>query len=127
MSQSIEMQMEEILKTFDTDLNEAVEKTTRKVAQDAAKKLRSNSPGAGDYAKGWTYKKDSTGFGAGYVVYNKSKPGLTHLLENGHAVKPSPKHPGKKSRVAPRVHIKPVEEAAKTEYEQLLRAEISKG
>ena len=124
---SIEIQLDDILKTFDTEVNESIEKIARKVAQDAAKKLRSESAskfGNGEYAKGWTYRKDKAAFGTGYVVYNKNKPQLTHLLEHGHEVKPAPKHPGKKSRVAGRPHIKGVEEEAKAKFEEQLINEI---
>lgn len=127
---SIEIQMDEILKTFDAELNENVEQAARKTAQDAAKQLRATSPRgkSGDYASGWTYKKVPGAVGStGYVVYNSKKPQLTHLLENGHAVKPSPTHPGKKSRVEGQTHIKPVEESASQEFEQALRAAIEKG
>lgn len=37
-----------------------------------------------DYAEGWTIKKGKSE--STYIVYNKTKPGLAHLLENGHVV-----------------------------------------
>lgn len=127
MSKSIEIQMDEILKTFDVELNEDIEKIARKVSQDTAKQLRSTSPkkpGGGKYAAGWTYRKDNVAFGTGYVVYNKAKPGLTHLLEHGHETK---NQHGSYKRTPAHVHIKPAEEAAKAKFEQLLVNEINKG
>lgn len=126
-NQSIEFQMDEILRTFNTELNERVEKVTRKVAQNTAKQLRSVSPkkpGGGKYASGWTFKKDKQLMGSGYVVYNKSKPGLAHLLEHGHETR---NQYGVYKPTRAHVHIKPVEEAEKAEFEQLLINEINKG
>lgn len=43
-------------------------------------------PGAtGEYAAGWKTKMESDGYGGhSCIVYNASKPSLTHLLEMGH-------------------------------------------
>lgn len=124
--QGIEIQMDEILKTFDVKLNAAVEKVTKQVAQETAKQLRSTSPkNTGEYASGWTVKKEPGEMGStGYVVYNSKKPWRTHLLEFGHEKK---NQHGSYGRVAAHPHIKPAEEAAKAKLESLLVDEINKG
>ncbi len=124
---SIEIQMDEILKTFDIELNENVEKIARKVSRETANQLRSSSPkkpGGGEYAAGWTCRKDGGVLGAGYVVYNKSKPGLTHLLEHGHETR---NQYGTYKRTPAKVHIKPAEEAAKAKFEKLMVDAINRG
>ena len=56
----------------------------KKAAQNTKKKLTAYAPkGHNEYRKGFSYKKQD----GGYVVYNKMKPGLTHLLNNGHISK----------------------------------------
>ena len=69
-----------------------------------------------EYKKGWTRKK----FKGSYVVYNKSKPYLTHLLELGHA-----KRNG--GRVEGKPHIKPNEEIAIRDFEDTCIAIVSDG
>lgn len=55
-------------------------------ANTATNVVKSSSPvRTGKYAAGWKKKiegTDATGFSA--VIYNSSKPSLTHLLEKGH-------------------------------------------
>lgn len=91
MRQSIEQQMETILKEFQKDTERATDTAAKKAAQQTAATLRSTSPkepAGGEYARGWGYKS-TKGFGGSVetVVYNKTKPGLAHLLEHGHVTK----------------------------------------
>lgn len=101
----------EIAKTmteYTKEVEEGMEKEKQKAARKGAKTLRETSPKRyGKYAKSWT----STKRGTSYVIRNKEHYQLTHLLEKGHA-----KVGG--GRVAPRVHIKPVEEQAIKEFEE---------
>lgn len=78
--------------------------------------------GSGDkkYRKGWTRKKTSTGGLVEFVVYNKTKPGLAHLLENGHV-----KRGG--GRVASRPHIRPAYDRNIPELERRIKAIIQNG
>lgn len=120
-TKSVEIQMQELLDEYVEEVQEVTDKSIKDVSSECVKRLHETSPkgASGSYAKGWSSKTT----GSGRVVYNKTDWQLTHLLENGHMVKPSPKHPGKKSRVAGIRHIAPVEEWAAGE----LPARISRG
>lgn len=74
-----------ILKDYEEDISEALENASKKASKDLVRDLRSfNSfkTRGRNYSKGWTRKKIKNG----YLVYNKTNPQLTHLLEHGHAV-----------------------------------------
>ena len=91
----------------------------RRRHKDARDKLKQTSPkDTGKYAEGWTTGNYTwTALGAEITVYNAKKPGLAHLLENGHA-----KRNG--GRVTAKVHIKPVEEEVGRELEKNIRKAI---
>jgi len=94
-----------ILEEYENDVEAAMEPVLKKTAQTARAELRANSPkNTGEYAKGWQYEQEKTRHGTRYTIYNGTKPGLTHLLENGHAVRNGT------SRAPAHPHIKPVEE-----------------
>lgn len=118
-TKSVELQMSELLDEFMTETADVIENAQAESAKNTAQLLRSISPKQsggnhpGRYARGWSVKKldrHTT------VVYNRTDYQLTHLLENGHAVKPDPKHPGKKSRVAGIPHISKAEEYAQEDF-----------
>lgn len=70
------------LTDYTKEVTESIEEEKKKLAQEAVAKLKRISPEeTGEYAKGWTYKKTKNG----YVIYNRNKPQITHLLEKGHA------------------------------------------
>lgn len=120
-TESVTLQMRDLLDEFSKEVQKVNDEAQQKTAKDAVQMLKNNSPkSSGDYAAGWTVKV--TGAWS-RVIYNKTHWRLTHLLENGHVVKPSPKHPGKKGRVNGIKHIAPVEEWAADE----LPIRISRG
>jgi hypothetical protein len=84
------------------------------VTKSAVKKLKQKSPKlTGDYAKGWTRKKQ----GNRYVIHNKTDYQLTHLLEYGHV-----KQDGGRTQAIP--HIRPVEEETIQAYESKVEEAI---
>jgi len=86
------------VRTYTEEVGAAIEEAVKETARALAADLRETSPKkTGEYAKGWTARKEGPGK---YVVYNKKKPQLTHLLEHGHA-----KRGG--GRVEGRPHIGP--------------------
>lgn len=107
----------EALNEYKEITEEVVKTAVTKVSKEAKDMAKSASPVRyGGYQKGWAVKKTvDTSNKASVTVYNKAKPGLTHLLEKGHA-----KRGG--GRVSGKVHIAPAEEYAVTELEaQILR------
>ena len=117
---SIEQLSEEImsaLNEYRETTDDVVKTAVTKVSAEAKKIAQAGSPTrSGGYQKGWAVKRTSEKSGETTItVYNRKKPGLTHLLEKGHA-----KRGG--GRVEPKVHIAPAEEYAITELEsQILR------
>ena len=104
---------------------EEFEKNAKEVAKEGTKKLKSTSPKGrgsrkGHYADGWgvTYFRKGNGKFQ-FVVHNKKKPGLTHLLENGHAL-----NIGGRTRAI--VHIKPVEEWCNEEFERRVEMRLGR-
>lgn len=91
------------------------------IAQDVAKqgqlRLKRTSPKQkgkkskkGHYADGWTVTPQLKGVNRfSFVINNKKKPGLTHLLENGHQLRQG-------GRAKPIPHIEPIERWCNQEY-----------
>jgi len=101
--------LEEYATEVKTGMDDAVKEVTKAgakaVKQSAAKKF-----GNGEYAKSWTFKVEVDRLGASGVIYSK-KPGLPHLLENGHLLRNGRFWQGKP-------HIKPVEEQIEKDFEE---------
>lgn len=76
------------LAEYNQEVTDGIKKEIKDAAKFCKKEIGSNSPiRTGVYEDGWTTQtiyenpKDIK-----IVVHNKEKPGLTHLLENGHVV-----------------------------------------
>lgn len=95
-------------KTVD-EVKEGLDKALNESAQEGVKRLKSGSPNrTGKYAAGWTTKKSTRRDRHSRIFYNKDYPGLTHLLEHGHAIKGGGRSLG--GRTKAQKHIEPVEE-----------------
>lgn len=78
-----------ILYVYSATVADATEETSKRVANKAVKALRKAGrfKGGEVFRKGWSVKATRIrGLGGVYVIYNKTKPGLAHLLEFGHAI-----------------------------------------
>ena len=79
----------DILKDYADEVTEETKKSVHKVALAGVKALKSESQAkvkkTGKYAKGWRTFSKTTSDGQSEKLYNAAKPGLTHLLEKGHA------------------------------------------
>jgi hypothetical protein len=117
---SLSEQIGQIIKASDSAVRAAGKDAAKKTANDVAKTLKRTSPHkGGKYEKGWkvTYQD------GGYIVHNSSRPGLTHLLENGHDLIAEGKKVG---RTKAQPHIKPAEEAGIEEFVLVATKEIER-
>lgn len=101
--------LEEYATEVKTGMDDAVKEVTKAGAK-AVKKSAAKKFGNGKYAKSWTFKVEVDRLGASGVIYSK-KPGLPHLLENGHLLRNGRFWQGKP-------HIKPVEEQIEKDFEE---------
>lgn len=125
---SINELAEEVMKALN-EYKDATEKDfeeiAKAIAREGTKKLKATSPKGkgsrkGHYADGWGVSYFRKGNGKfQFVVHNKKKPELTHLLEKGHAL-------NRGGRARAFVHIKPVEEWCNAEFERRVEAELRK-
>lgn len=116
LSDEIMKMLEEYKEAADRDVESSVKtvsKTTKQMVQ-AASPRRS-----GGYSKGWSVKQEKNYRGKhSVVIHNRKKPGLTHLLEKGHAKRGGGRVPG-------RVHIAPAESYAVKEIEAEIRRRLA--
>lgn len=81
-------EVEAILEEYGREVAEMVPEAAKYASKYAKAQLEASSPRrGGKYAAGWKVTSESYGMGSRSVVYNAKKPGLTHLLANGHALR----------------------------------------
>lgn len=113
-----------------TEYTREVYRVAREAAKEAAdascEQLKKTSPvrkgkGGGKYRRGWKVKKQTNGILTSYIVYNGAKPGMTHLLENGHLIR---NQVGTWGRVAANRHIGPAAETGIQRFEQEVKSRL---
>lgn len=104
------------LAAYSDQVSEGVRREVKAVSKETAAALKATSPrDTGKYAKGWTSKVEfESREDIRVLVYNRTEPQLTHLLEYGHA-----KVGG--GRVEGRAHIRPAEEQAERKLEGAIK------
>ena len=107
----VRKQMDRILEEYGREVTEKVDRFAKEAADSTRAELKRTSPrtsgGGKHYANGWAVKSTKVpGGGHEYEVYNKAKPGLTHLLERSHVVR---NQKGTYGRSIPQKHIEPAE------------------
>ena len=109
----------DILSEYGDECADVLEDSIKTVTKKAQSELKGvgSFGGTGKYRKGWKTKIEKTRISVDAVVYNAAAPGLTHLLENGHALAN-----GGRSRAFP--HIAPVNDEAQTEVIDLLERKL---
>ena len=112
--------MADILNQYTGQVTEVVKASARTAGNYARDQLRETSPkDTGGYAEGWRSKTlYETSSGMDVIIHNAKKPGLAHLLENGHAKRGGGRAPAV-------VHIRPVEETVTEELEANIRRSIA--
>lgn len=110
--QQMEIEIVKALEEYSQEVADGIKREVKEVAADTVKTLKNTSPRkTGEYAKGWSYQVAFESREDIRVrVYNRKKPQLTHLLENGHA-----KVNG--GRVEGIPHIRPAEQQAEKKLE----------
>ena len=116
---SVSAQMEKILDDYSAEIKNASRKSVQSTAKDTAQRLRDTSAKkTGEYAKGWASKRIDADTS---VTYNRTMPGLTHLLERGHLIV---NKKGTFGRVAGDHKIKDAEEWGISELEMRILRDI---
>lgn len=109
------------LEEYADEVTGDVKQAVKEVAKATVKEVKAKSPErrrAGGYKKSWGQVKVSETKGSVVIsIRNKKYYWLTHLLENGHALKN-----GDRTRAFP--HIKPAEDFAARELEKKVKAKI---
>lgn len=119
-TKSVSVQMKQILDEFDDHVNEVLGQAAIETADESVDKLQNTSPRkSGEYAEGWTVKKE----GDGNVIVHNTHYQLTHLLENGHVIR---NKKGTYGRTSGKKHIKPVETWANKEFQNKIERGLNK-
>ncbi|MCD3442805.1 HK97 gp10 family phage protein [Streptococcus equi subsp. zooepidemicus] len=110
--------VENELTTYAKETTDTMREVVEEVTDEAVETLKVTSPKRrGKYARGWKGKTTTdTNTALAKTIHNRT-PGLTHLLEDGHA-----KQNG--GRVEGRKHIAPVEKKAIASFEDKLRQKL---
>ncbi len=112
------------LEDYSKKVQEAVDAAAKEAAELTQRQLKANSPvgkSKRKYRTGWRIKKKELGNLVSFVVYNGTKPGLTHTLENGHLAR---NQYGTFGRVRAIKHIGPAAEAGIQRFELSARARV---
>lgn len=107
----------ELLQEYTDDVMDRIAKESDEIAKSGAAELRQTSPkDTGGYAAGWTKRR----VGDKDIIYNKTKPGLAHLLEKPHQLVGG-------GLSTPKVHIEPVEERVIEEFWEAVQKAVKEG
>ena len=106
--------IEKELQSYADGVSQTVVDATVKVTKAgvrAIKQAAKNDFNGNKYWRGWTSSIETGKRSAQGVIYNRTHPGLAHLLEHGHA-----KRGGGRDPVKGVEHIAPVEEMIKQDF-----------
>lgn len=91
-----------IISEYTEDVSQAIENEIDSTAKEVRKEVRAMAPrNRPEYYKGFSIRTDRSRGQVSKIIYNKTYPGLVHLLELGHAKR------GGKGRVDERPHLRP--------------------
>ena len=122
---SLGKEIAKMMEEYASEVAADIKAEARAVAKETVKELKKTSPDGsgsrkGHYKDGWASKVETeNAVSIGIRIYNKKKPGLTHLLEKGHA-----KRGG--GRVEGIPHIGPAEKQAVKDSEKRLKGRLSR-
>lgn len=88
MANQFEVTLNKTLSEYSEEVNDALFKAMSKAGKKAKRDVVQNSKSdTGEYKSGWTVRTKRMKQSAEIVIYNKTHPRLTHLLENGHVIR----------------------------------------
>jgi hypothetical protein len=109
------------MRDYTDGVSEAIEKELDATSKKILAEVKAGSPTqTGKYRAGWKRKKEGGTGVITYIIHNKNKPGLAHLLEKGHA-----KRGG--GRVAGKPHIGPAADYNIAAMEERIKKVIRNG
>lgn len=116
-------EMERYVEEFAGKARADVVEIVKDAGRFAVKAVRAKSPKrTGRYARGWAWSEEDAGGTGFYIrVYNKLKPHLTHLIENGYRQFFMGRDTGKRKPARP--HIAP----AADETEEYIMQRVRRG
>lgn len=120
------VELSKIIEEYTEEVSAAIEEEIDKTANDLKEEIQATAPKrkgkhGGKYSKGFAIKKENGGGSTSRIIYNKSKPGLVHLLELGHAKR------GGKGRVEARPHLRPAYDKIVPKMEREIEDIIKRG
>lgn len=118
---NLEAEIGKILTKYGDEVGDNIKQIAKEISQKGAKAVKQNSKnsfnGTGKYAAGWTSQTKEGRYSAQGIIYNRSKPGLPHLLEHGHAKRGGGRTTGKE-------HIAPVEQEVIRTFEEAIKEKL---
>lgn len=118
-SENFAYEVNRLIGRYQQGLYTKLDPVFRKTANEARKELRASSPKGrtGKYRRGWEYDlKINSRIGGGTLTLYNARPGLPHLLENGHAVRNGTGRNSGKQFAAAHPHIAAVNEKAQEQF-----------
>lgn len=106
LADEIARQLQRYGRALKTDIQTLAKDVAKEGATDLKRLSRPKRPRGGDYLKGWRAKKVK----GIWVIHNKDRYQLTHLLEKGHVKKGGVGRTVSLGRVGAIPHIAPVEQ-----------------
>lgn len=98
---------EKVERVAESEMNAIAKETAQRIKTEA--RIKKGLHDTGEYASGWAVRKRGGKKIPGFTVYNRTKPGLTMLLEFGHVIRNAQ---GDYGRVMGIPHIQPAEKWA---------------
>lgn len=117
----MQLEIVQAIADYTADVTAAIEREMDRTAKAVLDDTKANSPvRTGEYKKGWSRRKRTEWGAIRHVIYNRTKPSLTHLLEYGFT------HTSGK-RVEGRPHLRPAYDKHVPEMERNIKEIIKRG
>ena len=123
---TVEMALGEVLEQFEEQERDALFKAVSQGAKQAKRDVMQLSPDqSGEYKQGWAIRTKRTKQSIEATIYNRTRPSLTYLLENGHVIVNKygvqSRRQGGGNRTTARPHISKARDAAAEYITNLLQ------